>query len=38
MFVVHVKRRQMQLKYKNFDHGFVDINKYNLAGEAFKRE
>ncbi len=31
LFVIHVKKRKIHKKFANFDHGFVDINKYNLA-------
>lgn len=32
LFVIHVNRRKANIeKFKNFDHGFVDINRYGLA-------
>lgn len=38
MFVIHVKRRKLDLnRFKNFDHGFVDINRYGLASIEFSR-
>jgi len=32
VFVIHIKKRKTNVdKFKNFDHGFVDINRYGLA-------
>jgi len=32
LFVIHVKKRKIDIdRFKNFDHGFVDINRYGLA-------
>lgn len=28
----------VEKKYDNYDHGFVDINEYNICGENFKYE
>jgi hypothetical protein len=36
LFVIHVKKRWANLeKFKNFDHGFVDINRYGLASSDY---
>jgi hypothetical protein len=31
IFVIHIKAREISEKYRKYDHGFVDINRYNLA-------
>lgn len=33
IFVIHVKGRELTAKYDKYDHGFVDINRYQLAGK-----
>lgn len=35
IFVIHVPELNIPKKYDRFDHGFVDINKHNLAGKKF---
>jgi hypothetical protein len=32
IFVINIKERVMSEKYDKYDHGFVDINHYKLAG------
>jgi len=36
IFVIEVKEREMKKKYEKYDHGFVDINRYNLASSQFQ--
>jgi hypothetical protein len=39
LFVIHVKKRNANLeKFRNFDHGFVDINRYGLASSEYSKE
>ena len=38
IFVIEVKGGEMPAKYDLYDHGFVDINRYNLAGKVFEGE
>jgi hypothetical protein len=38
LFVINVKERVMIEKYDKYDHGFVDINHYKLAGKEFQGE
>lgn len=38
LFVIHIKERVLSEKYERYDHGFVDINRYKLAGKEFQGE
>lgn len=38
LFVIHIKERTLSEKYESYDHGFVDINRYKLAGKEFQGE
>ena len=38
LFVIHVNKKKMKDKFKNFDHGFVDINRYNLAPKGYEEQ
>ena len=37
IFVIKVPKMSIPEKYDNYDHGFVHLNQYNLAGD-FERE
>ena len=38
IFVIEVKGGEIPAKYDSYDHGFVDINAYELAGKQFEGE
>jgi hypothetical protein len=38
LFIIHVKGEKINSKYSIYDHGFVEINRYGLAAEAFEQE
>jgi nucleoid-associated protein YejK len=38
MFVFKIKRMQIKEKLKIFDHGYVDINRHDIAAKHFKEE
>lgn len=38
IFVIQVKAREISEKYRKYDHGFVDINRYSLATKQFQAE
>ena len=31
MFAIHIPEMTISEEYKQFDHGFVDMNKFNLS-------
>jgi hypothetical protein len=34
MFVIHIPQKRIPKKYRDYNHGFVDINKFNLQEKA----
>ena len=38
IFVIQVREREVPVKWDIYDHGFVDINRNQLAAELFVKE
>lgn len=38
IFVIQVKEREMPAKWDIYDHGYLDINRNNLAAKEFVKE